>query len=74
MLTCRRTNQIRSHPQNSKEASVLKDMLGANIEPNKADSEEVADLDPDQLPTSAFVVLVSSIIPILNLSHQTFSH
>nr|GEZ49145.1 hypothetical protein [Tanacetum cinerariifolium] len=49
-------------------------LSGANIEPNKADSEEVADLDPDQLPTSAFVVLVSSIIPILNLSHQTFSH
>ncbi|GKA61250.1 hypothetical protein Tco_0760657, partial [Tanacetum coccineum] len=28
---------------------------GANIEPNKAGSEEVADLDPNQLPTSAFV-------------------
>ncbi|GKB49816.1 hypothetical protein Tco_0900569 [Tanacetum coccineum] len=31
---------------------------GANIEPNKAGSEEVVDLDPDQLPTLAFVVLV----------------
>ncbi|GJY75358.1 hypothetical protein Tco_0480474 [Tanacetum coccineum] len=47
---------------------------GANIEPNKADPEEVADLDLDQLPTSAFVVLVSSIVPISNLSHKTFAH
>nr|GEW04196.1 hypothetical protein [Tanacetum cinerariifolium] len=47
---------------------------GANIKPNKAGSEEVADLNPDQLPTFAFVVLVSSIIPISNLSHKTFAH
>ncbi|GKC15330.1 hypothetical protein Tco_1012112 [Tanacetum coccineum] len=47
---------------------------GENIKPNKAGSEEVADLDPDQLPTSAFVVLVSSIIPISNLSQKTFAH
>ncbi|GJT47973.1 hypothetical protein Tco_0974130 [Tanacetum coccineum] len=47
---------------------------GANIEPNKAGSEEVVDLDPDQLPTLAFVVLVSSIIPISNLSHKTFAN
>nr|GEY88416.1 hypothetical protein [Tanacetum cinerariifolium] len=47
---------------------------GANIEPNKAGSREVADLDLGQLPTSAFVVLVSSIIPISNLSNKTFSY
>ncbi|GJR29624.1 hypothetical protein Tco_1105856 [Tanacetum coccineum] len=45
-----------------------------NIKPNKAGSKEVADLDLDQLPTLAFVVLVSSIIPISNLLHNTFSH
>ncbi|GJZ91423.1 hypothetical protein Tco_0663350 [Tanacetum coccineum] len=49
-------------------------LCGANIEPNKSGSEEVADLDLDQLPTLAFVVLVSSIIPISNLSHKTFAH
>nr|GEW11747.1 hypothetical protein [Tanacetum cinerariifolium] len=47
---------------------------GENIEPNKAASEEVADLDPDQLPTLDFVVLVSFVIPISNLSHKTFAH
>nr|GEX26111.1 hypothetical protein [Tanacetum cinerariifolium] len=36
----------------------------ANIEPNKADPEEVADMDLNQLPTSASVVRVSSIILI----------
>nr|GEV23830.1 hypothetical protein [Tanacetum cinerariifolium] len=36
-------------------------VLRANIEPNKADQEEVAELDLDQLPTSASIVLVSSI-------------
>ncbi|GJY02050.1 hypothetical protein Tco_0360202 [Tanacetum coccineum] len=51
-----------------------REIIRANIEPNKAGSEEVADLDPDQLPTLAFVVLVSSIIPISNLSHKTFAH
>ncbi|GJZ82949.1 hypothetical protein Tco_0648122, partial [Tanacetum coccineum] len=49
-------------------------LCGANIEPNKADPEEVADLDMDQLPTLASVVLVSSIVPILSLSHKTFAH
>ncbi|GJZ57582.1 hypothetical protein Tco_0613076 [Tanacetum coccineum] len=49
-------------------------LCGANIEPNKADPEEVADLDLDQLPTSASIVLVSSIVPISSLSHKTFSH
>ncbi|GJT98698.1 hypothetical protein Tco_1094216, partial [Tanacetum coccineum] len=32
-----------------------REIIRANIKPNKASSEEVADLDPDQLPTSAFV-------------------
>ncbi|GJR74521.1 hypothetical protein Tco_0086886 [Tanacetum coccineum] len=50
------------------------EIIRANIKPNKACSEEVADLDLDQLPTSAFIVLVSSIIPILNLSHKNFAH
>ncbi|GJS24523.1 reverse transcriptase domain-containing protein [Tanacetum coccineum] len=49
-------------------------LCGANIEPNKADPEEVADLDPDQLPSSASEVLVSSIVPISSLSHKTFAH
>ncbi|GKE59516.1 hypothetical protein Tco_1498701, partial [Tanacetum coccineum] len=39
---------------------------GANIEPNKAGSEEVADLDPKQLPTSAFVVLPSFLFQIFH--------
>ncbi|GKB34579.1 hypothetical protein Tco_0879521, partial [Tanacetum coccineum] len=47
---------------------------GANIKPNKSGSEEVADLDPDKLPTLAFIVLVSSIIPFSNLSHKNFGH
>nr|GEV66342.1 hypothetical protein [Tanacetum cinerariifolium] len=47
---------------------------GANIEPNKAGLEEVVDPDQDQLPTLDFVVLVSSIIPISNISHKTFAH
>nr|GEZ61417.1 hypothetical protein [Tanacetum cinerariifolium] len=49
-------------------------LCDSNIEPNKADPEEVADLDPDQIPISASVVLVSSIVPISILSHNTFSH
>nr|GEW16420.1 retrovirus-related Pol polyprotein from transposon TNT 1-94 [Tanacetum cinerariifolium] len=49
-------------------------VLGANIEPNKAGSDEVADLDPDQLPTLTFVVLVSSVIPISNILYKTFTH
>ncbi|GJY00881.1 hypothetical protein Tco_0359033 [Tanacetum coccineum] len=49
-------------------------LYGANIEPNMVDPEEVADLDPDQLPTSASVVLVSSIVPISSLLHKTFAH
>ncbi|GJW54598.1 hypothetical protein Tco_0098683 [Tanacetum coccineum] len=40
-------------------------VLGANIKPNKADPEEVADLDLDQLPTSASIVLVSSITGLM---------
>ncbi|GJX56076.1 hypothetical protein Tco_0285973 [Tanacetum coccineum] len=50
------------------------EIIRVNIKPNKAGSKEVADLDPNQLPTSDFVVLVSSIIPISNLSHKTFAH
>ncbi|GJU31439.1 hypothetical protein Tco_1175028 [Tanacetum coccineum] len=50
------------------------EIIRENTEPNKVGSEEVVDLDPDQLPTSTFVVLVSSIIPISNLSHKTFAH
>nr|GEU89842.1 hypothetical protein [Tanacetum cinerariifolium] len=46
----------------------------ANIEPNKADPEEVADLDLNQLPTSASKAIVSSIILILSLSYKTFVH
>ncbi|GJX77713.1 hypothetical protein Tco_0324524 [Tanacetum coccineum] len=42
-----------------------REIIRANIEPNKAGSEEVADLDPDQLPTLAFVVLVE-IFPASN--------
>nr|GEY12526.1 hypothetical protein [Tanacetum cinerariifolium] len=49
-------------------------LCGSNIEPNNADPEEVANLDPDQLPTSAFVVLVYSIVPISSLAHKTFAH
>ncbi|GJX56604.1 hypothetical protein Tco_0286501 [Tanacetum coccineum] len=51
-----------------------REIIRVNIKPNKAGSKEVADLDLDQLPTSDFVVLVSSIIPISNLSHKTFVH
>nr|GEW79508.1 hypothetical protein [Tanacetum cinerariifolium] len=46
----------------------------ANIEPNKADSEEVVDLDLNQLPTLAFKAIVSSIILISSLLHKTFVH
>nr|GEZ91691.1 hypothetical protein [Tanacetum cinerariifolium] len=49
-------------------------LCDSNIEPNKADPEEVADLDPDQIPISASVALVSSIVPISILSHKTFSY
>ncbi|GJV59777.1 hypothetical protein Tco_1465877 [Tanacetum coccineum] len=51
-----------------------REIIRANIKLNKAGLEEVADLDPNQLPTLTFVVLVSSIIPISNLSHKTFAH
>ncbi|GKA71257.1 hypothetical protein Tco_0777396, partial [Tanacetum coccineum] len=50
-----------------------REIIRANIEPNKAGLEKVVDLDPDQLPTLAFVVFVSSIIPISNLSHKNFA-
>ncbi|GJU07059.1 hypothetical protein Tco_1123489, partial [Tanacetum coccineum] len=69
------------HDQSTEESVAQKSALESsyfvtreNTEPNKVGSEEVADMDPDQLPTSAFVVLVSSIIPISNLSHKTFAH
>ncbi|GJT36552.1 retrovirus-related pol polyprotein from transposon TNT 1-94 [Tanacetum coccineum] len=45
-----------SMAQKCKDAIVenKREIIRVNIEPNKAGSEEVADLDPDQLPTLAF--------------------